>query len=77
MIDRKILFGLGLVLLATSYDLTQSYFNAASNEAGTEKSTSEFSNRHSDEFSTQSSTIPPPKMKRSTVPTIKFLFCSS
>jgi len=77
MIDRKLLFGLCLVLLSTSYDLTRSYLNSTS----TEKETAEFiassSNKHSEEFYQQSSEIPPPKIKKSTIPTIKFLFCSS
>jgi len=77
MIDRKILFGLGLVLLSTSYDLTQFYFNAASNEGENAKSASALPKSHSDESYEQASTIPPPKMKMSTVPTIKFVFCTS
>ena len=71
MLDRKILFGLGLVLLATTYDLSRSYLNSSTNE--TESTT----HSHSDDFHQQASTIPPPKMKNSAIPTIKFAFCSS
>lgn len=77
MIDRKILFGLSLVLLSTSYDLTRSYLSSVSSDTETTKSTSPSSNEHSSEFYQESSTIPPPKMKKSGLPTIKFLFCSS
>jgi hypothetical protein len=78
MIDRKILFGLSLVLLSTSYDLTRSYLNSASTEKETVESTSSSSsNKHSEEFYQQSSAIPLPKIKKSTTPTIKFLFCHS
>lgn len=77
MIDRKLLFGLSLVLLSTTYDLTQLYSNNVSAENESGKSTEEYSNRQSDEIYEQTSTIPPPKIKTSTAPTIKFLYCSS
>lgn len=77
MIDRKILLGLILVLVATCYDLTRSYLTTTSNETTTDGSTSSSFNSHSDELYAQSSAIPPPKMKMHTIPTIKFLFCYS
>jgi len=77
MIDRKILLGLILVLVATCYDLTRSYLTTKSNETTTDESTSSSFNSHSDELYRQSSPVPPPKMKTHTIPTIKFLFCHS
>jgi hypothetical protein len=76
MMDRKLLFGLSLVLISTCYDLTRSYLNSATSETKSTESSSSF-NSHSDDLYGQSSTIPPPKMKKQTVPTIQFLFCSS
>ncbi|CAF3398496.1 unnamed protein product [Rotaria sp. Silwood1] len=77
MIDRKLLFGLSLVLLSTCYDLTRSYLSSTSTETNTSESTSTSYNSHSKPVYEESSTIPPPKMKKQTIPTIKFLFCHS
>jgi hypothetical protein len=76
MMDRKLLLGLSLVLISTCYDLTRSYLNSATSETKSTESSSSFYS-HSDDLYEQSSTIPPPKMKKQTVPTIQFLFCSS
>ena len=78
MIDRKLLFGLSLVLLSTTYDLTQLYSSNASVEGEPGKSpSSAYADRPSDDIDEQISTIPPPKIKTSAIPTIKFLFCIS
>ncbi|CAF0823426.1 unnamed protein product [Rotaria sordida] len=77
MIDRKLLFGLILVLLSTSYDLTRSYLSSVSTETNTSESTSTSFNSDSEQEYEQSSSIPPPKIKKQAVQTIKFLFCHS
>ncbi|CAF2399493.1 unnamed protein product [Rotaria sp. Silwood2] len=77
MIDRKLLFGLSLVLLSTCYDLTRSYLSSTSLETNTSESTSTSFNSQSEQLYEQSSSIPPPKMKKQGIPTIKFLFCHS
>ncbi|CAF1110343.1 unnamed protein product [Adineta steineri] len=78
MIDRKILFGLSLVLLSTCYDLSKSYLNSQSTETKPTESSSSSYDSHSNDLYEQSSNIPPPKMKKQhNVPTIKFLFCHS
>jgi len=76
MIDRTILFGIGLVLLATSYDLTRTYLTSTTSTEN--ESMNSNSQSHSDDiYEQQTSTIPPPKIKNQALPTIKFLYCTS
>jgi hypothetical protein len=77
MIDRKILFGLSVVLLATCYDLTRSYLNSASTETKSDESTSSSTHEHSNNLYDSPSVVPPPKMKKQTTQAIKFLYCNS
>lgn len=77
MLDRKILFGLSLVLLSTTYDLSRLYFNAESAESQSSESTSTPLNDRSEHSFEPAADIPAPKIKKHGVPTIKFLFCSS
>ena len=77
MIDRKVLFGLILVLISTSYDLTRTYLNSASNETPTTDGSSSFKSHSEDELYEQPSTIPPPKITKHSIPTLKFLYCHS
>ncbi|CAF1267022.1 unnamed protein product [Adineta ricciae] len=72
MIERKILFGLGLVLLWTCYDLTQIYLTPSTSESKSTESTSSTFDSHSDASYEQSSNIPAPKIKNHGVQTIKY-----